>query len=145
MDVEDNIEQGIVPIKMADFIAYVALQKKLSFTDAMCYLYDSPMAEMLYDKKSKWWYLDNKTLFVQIECERKKQNVPLSSKQQQFIVFCIEVYARRQALSSLQTYALFKAKGLIPFLKNNFEILHTQGEEYILDEIKLYLKRRKNI
>ena len=46
-------------------------------------------------------------------------------------------------MTSLQAYALFRRNSLISFLRNNFEILHTQGEDYILEEIKLYLKRRK--
>lgn len=145
MSIENNIEQSIVPIKMTDLIGYIARRKKLSFTDAMCYLYDSPMAAKLYDEKAKWWYLDNKTLYNQIELAHKRQAESFSSKEQQFVVFCIEAYARRNALSSLQTYALFKRKELVSFLKKNFEILHTQGEEYILDEIKLYLKRRKDV
>lgn len=144
MNNENKIEQSIVPIKMADLISYIAKRRRLSFTDAMCYLYDSPMAAKLYDENAKWWYLDNETLYGQIERERKTVE-SFSEKEQQFIVFCTEGYARRNSLSSMQTYALFKAKGLIPFLKNNFEILHTQGEEYIQDEIKHYLKRRKSL
>lgn len=145
MNNEKNIEQSIVPLKMADLIGYIAKRKRISLTDAMCYLYDSTMAAKLYDENAKWWYLDNETLYEKIEDERKRQDENLSLKELQFIVFCTEVYARRNALSSLQTYSLFKAKGLISFLKKNYEVLHTQGEDYIMDEINLYLKRRKNL
>lgn len=145
MDDKNKIEQSIVPIKMSDLIGYISQRKKISLIDAICYFYDTPMAEKLYDENAKWWYLDNETLYSHIEQERKKQDENLSSKELQFIVFCIESYAHKNSLSSLQVYALFKSKDLIPFLKNNFEVLHTQGEDYILDEIKLYLKRRGNV
>lgn len=145
MNKENKIEQSIVPIKMADLIGYIAQRKKLSLNDAICYLYDSPMVAKLYDDNAKWWYLDNETLYLQMENERKKQTESLSPKELQFVVFCTEAYARKNSLSSLQAYALFKAKGLTSFLKNNFEVLHTQGENYILDEIKQYLKRRKSL
>lgn len=145
MDKERNIEQSIVPIKMADLIGYISRRKKMSLMEAMCYLYDSSMAAKLYDDNAKWWYLDNETLYEQIEQERKRQIETLSSRELQFIVFCTEAYARQKSLSSLQAYALFKAKGLISFLKNNFEVLHSQGEDYILDEITRYLKKRKSL
>ena len=139
----NNIEQSIVPIKMANLIGYIAQKKRLTFTDAMCYFYDSSISEKLYDENAKWWYLDNETLYEEIERDRKKQPTAISDKEQQFIVFCIESYARRNSMTSLQAYALFRRNSLISFLRNNFEILHTQGEDYILEEIKLYLKRRK--
>ncbi len=145
MGSEKKIEESIVPIKMADLIGYIAQRKRISLTEAMCCLYDSTIATELYDENAKWWYLDNETLYGKIEQERKRQDALLSSKELQFVVFCTETYARRNSLSSLQTYALFKAKGLVSFLKNNFEVLHTQGEDYIMDEIRLYLKRRKNL
>ena len=130
----NNIEQSIVPIKMANLIGYIAQKKRLTFTDAMCYFYDSSISEKLYDENAK---------YEEIERERKKQPTAISDKEQQFIVFCIESYARRNSMTSLQAYALFRRNSLISFLRNNFEILHTQGEDYILEEIKLYLKRRK--
>ena len=31
----------------------------------------------------------------------------------------------------------------LAFLRNHFEVLHTQGDAYILEEIELFLKNRK--
>jgi hypothetical protein len=45
----------------------------------------------------------------------------------------------------LEVYSLFKEKDVVSYLVQNFEVLHTQGEEYILDDIDLYLKRRRKI
>ena len=50
----NNIEQSIVPIKMANLIGYIAQKKRLTFTDAMCYFYDSSISEKLYDENAKW-------------------------------------------------------------------------------------------
>lgn len=141
---ENPIEPSIVPIKMADLIGYIARRRKLSFADAMCYFYNSPMAEKLYDENAKWWYLNNETLYEKMEQDRKKQDC-MTATEEQFVVFCTEAYARQNSLSSLQAYALFREKDLLTFLKDNYDVLHTQGEEYILDEIKLYLKRRKKV
>lgn len=139
---EDKIERSIVPIKAADLIEYIAQRKGMSVMNAMCRFYDSELSAKLYDNNAKWWYLDNETLYKLMEQERRLRDGDMDSKELQFVVFCVESYARRNNLSGLQTYSLFKAKNLISFLKNNFEVLHTQGEDYIMDEIRLYLKRR---
>lgn len=144
MNTDNKIENSIVPIRMAELIGYIARRKRLSATDAMCYFYGSSLAAKLYDEKAKWWYLDNETLYDQMESERKIRQDEPNLRELQFLVFCVEAYARQNGLSSLQAYSLFKTKGLITFLKNNFEVLHTQGGDYILEEVKLYLKRRKN-
>ena len=52
----------------------------------LCVIYDSPMSVKLYDEDAKWWYLDNETLYEEIERERKIQTESLSDKEQQFIV-----------------------------------------------------------
>lgn len=140
---EDKIEKSIVPIKTADLIGYIARRKGLSVMDAMCYFYDSSLSVKLYDEKAKWWYLDNEILYEQMEHERRMQDGDIASRELQFVVFCVDMYARMNGLSGLQAYALFKEKNLLSFLKNNYEVLHTQGENYIMDEIKLYLRRRK--
>ena len=114
----------------------------MSVMNAMCRFYESELSAKLYDNNAKWWYLDNETLYKLMEQERRLRDGDMDSKELQFVVFCIESYACRNDLSGLQAYSLFKAKNLISFLKNNFEVLHTQGEDYIMDEIRLYLKRR---
>ena len=82
----NNIEQSIVPIKMANLIGYIAQKKRLTFTDAMCYFYDSSISEKLYDENAKWWYLDNETLYEEIERERKKQPYLIKNSNSSFFV-----------------------------------------------------------
>ena len=133
----NNIEQSIVPIKMANLIGYIAQKKRLTFTDAMCYFYDSSISEKLYDENAKWWYLDNETLYEEIERERKKQPTAISDKEQQFIVFCIESYARRNSMCCWRVYALLRRNDLMACLRNNFERLHKRGKDEIPEEIEL--------
>ena len=54
-----------------------------------------------------------------------------------------ECYARKHRQSGLEVFVLFKEKGVLAFLRNHFEVLHTQGDAYILEEIELFLKNRK--
>ena len=37
---------------------------------------------------------------------------------------------------------LFKVSGALEFVANGYEMLHTQGKEYVLEEIEIFLKNR---
>ncbi len=37
---------------------------------------------------------------------------------------------------------LFKASGVLEFIINGYDMLHTQGKEYILEEIEIFLRNR---
>lgn len=139
----EKIEYSMVPIKMADLASFIAAKKSMSVTDAICYLYNSDFVAKLYDEKSKWWYLDNETLYELMEQERRSANKDFSSQKVQFVIFCIECYVREHHLSGLEAFALFKNRGVLAFLQDHFEVLHTQGDAYILEEIESFLKKRK--
>ena len=138
-----DIEEYIVPIKISELVELIAKKKQLSHQDAMCYLYNSNFYLKLYDAKAKWWYLPVEELYLELEKEKKLEKKVFSSQELSFLVFCIERFAKKQQKSTLEVYSLFKDKGLISYLSQNFEVLHTQGEEYILEDIGLYLKRRR--
>ena len=59
----EKIEYSMVPIKMADLASFIAAKKNMGISDAICYMYNSEFVAKLYDEKSKWWYLDNETLY----------------------------------------------------------------------------------
>ncbi len=133
----------MVPIKMADLASYIATKKSMTMSDAICYMYNSDFVAKLYDEKSKWWYLDNETLYELMERERRGNDVDFSAPKVQFVIFCIECYTRKHHLSGLEAFVLFKKRGVLAFLQNHFEVLHTQGDAYILEEIESFLKNRK--
>ena len=56
-----------------------------------------------------------------------------------FLTYCIERYAQKHNLSSLQSYALFRKYKVDYYLIEGFEVLHTQGEETIIQDIENYL------
>lgn len=56
-----------------------------------------------------------------------------------FIAFCIETYKNANGLSGGEVAALFSESGLTDFLCENFEPLHTQSPQWILEEINEYL------
>jgi hypothetical protein len=139
-----NIEESIVPLKIAELVEVVASKKQMSAKDALCYLYNSEFYSKLYDSEAKWWYLPVEELYIELEKTKKQEKIDFTSQELLFVIFCIERYSIKQGKNPLEVYSLFERKEVADYLKGNFEILHTQGEEYILEEIELYLKKRIN-
>ena len=50
----------------------------------------------------------------------------------EFVSFCIEMYAKEYDISGSEAAVLLEKKGLLDYLFENYEILHTQGREYII-------------
>lgn len=60
----------------------------------------------------------------------------------EFVLFCVEMYAQRGEMSGRLVMDKFADYGVIDFLRAGYEALHTQGRDYILSEIDVFLKNR---
>jgi hypothetical protein len=60
-----------------------------------------------------------------------------NSKQMEFAIFCIENTAARAGVDAESMYELLAVKSdiLQSYIVQNYEILHTQGKDYIVDDI----------
>lgn len=56
-----------------------------------------------------------------------------------FIAFCIESYKNAKGMNGAEVSLLFSETGLTDFLAKNFETLHSQSPQWILEEINEYL------
>ena len=57
-----------------------------------------------------------------------------------FIAWCIEEYAVNRHKTPIDTANLFNQQGVLSFLQENADILHTQGKDYILGAIDDFMK-----
>lgn len=57
-----------------------------------------------------------------------------------FVAFCIEMYKNAYAISGAEASAVFSAHGVMEYLSDNFEVLHTQSPAWILAEIDDFIK-----
>lgn len=65
----------------------------------------------------------------------------LEDRKTEFVVFCIENTAERLKCSGNDVItALDKTHGVEDFLYPSYEALHTQGKDYIVDEVIGYLE-----
>ena len=137
-------EENIVPIKVSRLAEYVSHKKHLSLFDALLYIYSNPLYKEFYREESKWWYLSTEALFDEMERRRLRSNPEQSVPAFEFFVYTMEMYSIKKKIGGLYTYALFNEYGVDKFLMEHYELLHTQGIGYVLDEIDLFLKARKN-
>lgn len=136
-------EDNIIPIKIAHLAEYVAKVKRISLDDALVYVYVNPMYEKLYDEDAKWWYLSTEALYEEFELWRNRQNRTVFKEVFEFYTYCIENYASRKRMSGMQAWVTFKETGADEYVINNYDLLHTQGIEYVLDDIQRFINRRK--
>lgn len=136
-------ENNIIPIKISHLAEFVAKVKRISLDDALVYIYVNPMYERLYDENAKWWYLSTEALYNEFEMWRNRQRSDVPKEVFEFYTYCLENYATHKHLSGMSAWALFKESGADVYIIDNYDLLHTQGLEYILDDIQRYINKRK--
>ena len=64
------------------------------------------------------------------------------SKVAEFVSFCIESFANAKGKSGIDTLRLFDSCGLVGYLDEFYDVLHTQGREWLMADMEDYLKVR---
>ena len=136
-------EEQIVPIKISRLAEYVSRRKRISLDDALVYIYVNPMYDSLYDEGAKWWYLSSEALYDEFENARRDEDRSVTREEFEFYTYCLEKYAQAKGLTGLQALALFKRFRADDFLIDRYDLLHTQGTGYVIDEIDRFIQRRK--
>jgi len=52
-----------------------------------------------------------------------------------FVTFCIEQYKEHKGISGADASELLFASGVADYLNDNFEVLHTQSRQWLMEEI----------
>ena len=60
----------------------------------------------------------------------------------EFVSFCIEMYAKKHKQSGADVVVLFENNGVFEYLEKAYDMLHTQGENYIVCEIEEFLEAK---
>jgi len=59
-----------------------------------------------------------------------------------FIVYCIEEYKAAKGLNGKGVIDLFNRYGVIDYVRDCYEALHTTGRQYIVDDISMFIETR---
>jgi len=65
------------------------------------------------------------------------------SKEGNFLIFCIEQYRTAKKLTGKQVINLFRQYKVSEYIMSCFEVLHTTGTNYIIEDIDLYIEARQ--
>lgn len=65
------------------------------------------------------------------------------SKTLEFKAFCFEAYRSDKNLTGRETMSIFKKYGVLDYLGDCFDVLHTVGRDYIVEDIDLFINARK--
>lgn len=136
-------EDNIVPVKIANLAEYVAQKRRISLSEALTYIYSNRMYNELYNEGAKWWYLSSEALYEEFERARKQNTMVVSNEAFEFFVYTLEKYAISKNMGGLQAMALFREYGADEFLLKHYDLLHTQGTGYVIDEVQRFIDRRK--
>lgn len=60
-----------------------------------------------------------------------------------FISFCIEQYKEAKGMSGYEAMSLLSKYGVLEYLSEHWEVLHTQSRQWILEDIEEYIRERK--
>ena len=61
-----------------------------------------------------------------------------------FVAFCIEEYGAAKGMTGEQVLDLFSQYGVTDYLSKCFDPLHTQGRQWLIEEIDEFIGIRKN-
>ena len=136
-------EEQIVPIKISRLAEYVSQRKRIALDDALVYIYTNPMYDRLYDEGAKWWYLSTDALYDEFEAARNAESGNITHEQFDFYTYCLENYAIRKQISGMRAWVIFKESSADKYVIDNYDLLHTQGLDYVLDDIQRFINRRK--
>ena len=136
-------EEQILPIKISRLAEYISQRKRISLEEALVYIYINPMYDRLYDEGAKWWYLSTEALYDEFEAVRNVESRSITLEEFEFYTYTLEKYAFTKGKTGLQVLALFKRYGVDDFLIDHYDLLHTQGTGYVIDEVDRFIQKRK--
>lgn len=65
------------------------------------------------------------------------------SKTLQFKAFCFEAYRADKKMTGRATMQLFKKYGVLDYLGACYDVLHTTGRQYLVEDIDEFIEARK--
>lgn len=75
-----------------------------------------------------------------------ERRIKMKSEQQDravFVSFCIEQYAKAKNMTTEDVVNLFEQYGITEHFCEFYEVLHTQGHNWLIEEIDEMIKNRK--
>lgn len=142
---DGNTGKMMLPFKLQQLLDTIIDKRKLGIEDAVGYLYSSDLYKRLSSDSPYLWRLSTANLYDLLKKEKRHERYSQkhSSPILLFVAFCIENYKEHSHTSTDEVLFLFKKHDVIDYLIQGFDVLHSQGEEYIMSDIDRYIKNRR--
>lgn len=62
-----------------------------------------------------------------------------------FISFCIEQYMKEKGMNEEDVLGTFSACGVLEYLNEHFEVLHTQSRQWLVADIEDFIKKKRKL
>ena len=62
-----------------------------------------------------------------------------------FKVFCLERYKSEHNIKGKDAFRLFKEYGVLDYLGSFYDVLHTFGDKYLVEDIDLFIEARQPV
>jgi len=138
---QQHIETAIMPFKVQQLVEIIMNKKQLDYEDAFDYLYNSDCYKLLLDEEAKLWYMSGLSIFEMLEEEKAGKTG--NAKMLLFFSFCLEKYKLFANISAEESLFIFRKYRVFDYLREAFDALHTQGENYIVTEIDEFIKAQQ--
>ena len=115
---------------------------------AMNEFYHSKTYEMLAKEETKMWHFSPMTVYSMWKHEKEAGEVVfpeewVMSKELPFMVLCVEEYKNQKGMTGKDVMTLFNKYSVCEYIQDFYEVLHTTGVRYIVNDIDLYIKSRQ--
>ena len=61
-------------------------------------------------------------------------------KKLEFKIFCLESYKQAHNLTGKEVYKIFETYKVLDYLDDYYDVLHSTGQKYIVEDIEKYLQ-----
>lgn len=61
-----------------------------------------------------------------------------------FTVFCLESYKQAHYMTGKAALKVFNDYNVFGYIKSFYDVLHSTGQDYIVEDIDIYIKSRQN-
>ncbi|MCL2844956.1 MAG: DUF3791 domain-containing protein [Chitinivibrionia bacterium] len=65
-----------------------------------------------------------------------------SNEVMQFVIFAIEEYRAAKNITGKEALSLFQTSGLLDYIEEFYDVLHSQGTEYLIYDFDEYLSSK---
>jgi hypothetical protein len=56
-----------------------------------------------------------------------------------FLAYCVEIYKKTKKLSGQQTFVIFERHGVLDYIMDCYDALHTTGSQYTINNIDEFI------